>query len=953
MSDYLKKIETEINRFRSYGEKEVTLANCDKEPIHLIGHVQSHGVLIASHLNTDIRRIDFLSDNSSELLGIDCDALLGQPLDSLVSQHSLDMIHQAVSSQLHNAHSYYDVEIHSPRVSSTEASFHVHNDILFIELQPFLADDMSLANFSSAGKDIIADFTTRMLKTYSFEELAKTMVKFFYEQLGYDRVMVYKFDEDGHGEVIAEEKKSQLEPFLGLHYPASDIPQFARYLYVQNRCRIISNIQSTPVPIRSGLPDVNHDELDLRFSNLRSMSPIHIEYLANMGIQASVTMSIVKDNKLLGMLIMHHYSPRYCELKAREIINQLSYITSDYAKLLERIEVATGTERSQQIRNLINIYLFDNENDVDYADVADTMMHVFNVDGVYVCVNGEQLFSTGLIHQQVDTLAGSVGYDRLFKSQIYYSSNIAKDFPVLFGEDNRVCGMMVINLPSEKPSFIAMFRREQAQLVRWAGRKQEYSEEADGRLHARKSFKEWQEFTKNQSQAWSSNDLLNAKNIRAVFIRYLLRVNEKNLAKLVSFDPLTELPNRNYITNHIDSLLGEGRRLSLLFIDCDRFKTINDSLGHDVGDKVLQEVGKRLKSLESKNSEAARLGGDEFTMLMLTTDPLAVEKMASDIVDAFRQPISFDHYNFHVPASIGVAIADANSTRSSLMRSADMAMYEAKQNGGNSYKFVSHQLLGKADERLAIEQDIYNALNNNEIINYYQPLTESHTHSIFGFEVLCRWKKSSGEIIPPLKFLGVAEETGIIIAIGLCVIDNALSDLKRMHDIAPDLVMTLNFSPRQLLDDVTANYLIEETAIQGIDASKIWIEMTEESYIEDEKALIRTMHRLKANRFKMVLDDFGSGYSSLKYLTSLPIDVVKFDKTLIDDICDDARSLELLKASKQLADVCEMVTVAEGIERQVQSDCISDVGISYQQGYLFGKPVDIESTLALLKAQSD
>ncbi|TCO71855.1 bifunctional diguanylate cyclase/phosphodiesterase [Chromatocurvus halotolerans] len=949
MTDYLKKIEQEINSAIAYGDQEVTLDNCDREPIHLIGHIQSHGVLVVSELTTNgIQTIDFLSENTSQHLGIEPGILLGQPLDALISEHSLEMLRQALTSPVHNSQTYYDLEIHSPRVKSVQASCHENGGLLFIEFQPFLPPDFTSAAFDVDGKDVVAEFTTRMLRAQSFDDLATVMVLFFFEKLNYDRVMVYKFDDDDHGEVVAEAKQDHLEPFLGLNYPASDIPQFARYLYVQNRCRIITSILSEPVPINTMLQDSSNYQLDLRFSNLRSMSPIHIEYLSNMGIEASLTMSIVKDNKLFGMLIMHHYEPRYCELRSREVINQLSFICSDYVKLLDRVEAALGTERSQDIRNLINVHLFDNEQKVNYDDVAASILHVLDGDGIYVAMNGEPLFASGLLHEKIDLITQGLDSSRLSNSQVFYSSNLAKDWPEMFAGDSRICGLMLINLPSDRPSFIAVFRYERAKLVRWAGRKQEYSEADDGRLHARRSFKEWREYTKNQSLPWSNFDILNAKNLRSVFIRYLLRMNERYLAKLVSLDTLTELPNRHFITSRIDLLLDQNVAVGLLLIDCDRFKTINDSLGHDVGDKVLQEVARRLKSLEIPGSVVARLGGDEFTMLIQDGDFDTIEKMAANIVGAFQLPISFEHYNFYVPTSIGVAISAVDSTRSSLMRAADMAMYDAKHNGGNGYKFVNRGLMNKADERLAIEQNIYQALKQNEIVNYYQPITDSRTYSVCGFEVLCRWLKADGEIIPPLKFLGVAEQTGMIIPIGVRVIEQALGDLQRFQQKDRDLFMTLNFSPLQLLDDTTVDYLINEVREKGLDASKIWVEMTEESYIEDEKALIQTLDRLKVHDFKLALDDFGSGYSSMKYLTALPIDIVKFDKTLIDNIHNNAQSFKLLKASRQLASVCNLMTVAEGIETSEQKNCVSEINIDYQQGYLFGKPTDFAAAIKLI-----
>lgn len=949
MTDYLKRIEQEINNAKAYGDLDVTLDNCDREPIHLIGHIQNHGVLIVSEINADgIQTIDFLSDNIGPLLGINADNLLGKPLNSLISGHSLEMLGQALTTPMHNSQTYYDLEIQSPKSTSVQASFHVHDELLIIELQPFLTPDFTLSGFDRQGKDIISDFTSKMLQAYSFEQLATILVQFFYDKLQYDRVMVYKLEDEGHGKVIAEAKKEDREPFLGLHYPATDIPQFARYLYVQNRCRVITSVHSEQVPIKTALKDKTNYQLDLRFSNLRSMSPIHIEYLANMGVEASLTMSIVKDNKLFGMLIMHHYQPRYCDLRSREIINQLAFICSDYVNLLDRVEVATSAERNQDIRSLIDIYLSGNEENVNYEDVAETILQVFNSDGAYVSMNGERIFTSGLIPENLDFMRRSLERSQLSNSQIFYSSNLAKDCPEIFASDRRICGLLLINLPSDKPSYIALFRYEKAKLVRWAGRKQEHSEADDGRLHARKSFEEWREYTKDQSETWSSSDILNAKTLRSVFIRYLLRLNERKLARLATVDTLTGLPNRFFTTSNIDRLLDQGMNVGLSLIDCDRFKTINDSLGHEIGDKVLQEVAKRLRSMETPGATAARLGGDEFTMLVESGDKAAIEKMAADIVNAFRAPISFEHYNFYLPTSVGVALSSEYVTRSSLMRAADMAMYEAKSSGGNSYKFVNDELMKKADERLAIEQNIYQALNHKEIINYYQPITNAQTHSISGFEVLCRWLKPSGEIIPPMKFLGVAEKTGMIIPIGIRVIEMALDDLQRLQEKDPNLFITLNFSPMQLLSDSTVDYLINEVKNRGLDASKIWIEMTEESYIEDEKALVRTLEKFKAHHFTVALDDFGSGYSSIKYLAALPIDLVKFDKTLIDDVHNSDRSFNLLKATKQLAGACNLSTVAEGIETEQQKQCVTDIGIDYQQGYLFGKPADFNAAFKLL-----
>lgn len=924
------------------------LDSFDKEPIHLIGLIQHHGVLIVSKANAANQTIDFISENTAATLGIDAEKLLGQPLDALIALHSLKMIEKALTLPLHNAHTCYDLKIHSPLISSAQASFHIHNELLLIELQPFLDSKCTSSGFDISDKDAIVEFTAMMLRAYNFDQLATSLVSFFFEKLNYDRVMVYKFDEDGHAEVFAEAKKSHLEPLLGLHYPASDIPEFSRILYVHNRCQIITDINSKSVPIKAFTKDKSNYDLDLRYSNLRSVSSIHTEHLSYMGVHASLAMSIVKDNKLFGLLIMHHYQPRYCGLRTREVINQLSFICSDYLKLLQSVEETADVERSQDIHNLMNMYLFDNDVNIDYQQVAETLLQIFKGDGICVYVNGEQIFSSALVHKSILSVMQDVGRSFLPYSNIFYSSNLAKDRPDIFASDKRVCGLLLINLPTDKQSFIAIFRYEKAEMFRWASRKQEYSEVADGYLHPRQSFKEWREYSKNQSQPWIDQDIFNAENIRSIFTRYLFRLNERYLVKKMSFDSLTELPNRNFITNKIEQLLSQRFDIGMLIIDCDRFKSINDSLGHDVGDKVLREVAKRLKELEVPGSVVARLGGDEFAMLVQSKDRVKIEKMAIDIVAAFAMPISFERFNFQLPVSVGIALSYDQVTCSSLMRAADMAMYDAKNNRGNTYRFVNDELLRKVDERLALEQNIYLAIDSNEIINYYQPIAETKTNSFYGVEVLCRWLKTNGETILPIHFLPVAEKTGVIIPIGIQIIDQALNDLQIFHKKNPNLFMSLNFSPLQLLDNRTVNYLIDEIHKRSLDANNIWIELTEESYIEDELTLIGILNKIKAAGIKIALDDFGSGYSSMRYLTVLPIDVVKFDKTLIDNVYTDVRSLDLLKACKKFADICQLITVAEGIETLHQKKCVSDVGINFQQGYLFGKPVNFDTTLELL-----
>jgi len=947
MSDYLEQLRTELAASVSYKKDTITLDNCDKEPIHLINQIQNYGYLLAFYLNNDSPTIDYASSNCADLLHSPLTAIIGQPANKFIKSSAVNKLLNRLKDNNYSHLESYPIDLTYPQEWQCLCNFNKFNNVLSIEFEPFLSDTIGVTSFDETKHNIIAEFTHDLFKYQSETEVANFITQFFHTHLRYDRVMYYRFDETNDGEVIAECKNQDTTSYFGLRFPASDIPTFARYLYTQNQCRMLVNRDSKPTDIIKST-DNPLPPLDLRLSNLRSMSPIHIEYLKNMQVMASLNMSLVKNELLTGMLIMHHQQPRYCNARSRNIILQLSAICSNYLRHIEQTEKSRSVQKQYDVEKLLNSY-FIKDQDIDYAAISVALESIYASDGILIVIDEAVVYSSGIARVNPKAIIKGLTSEGLLKKPIFHTNNLANDLPQIQQLNTKAAGLLLISLNGSSTSFILFCKAEMDHSVKWAGRGDKNSHQTDSRLRPRKSFEEWREYYRGISSPWNSFDLSNAYNIQSIFNEYLLRKKQNKLTHMVASDVLTGLHNRYYITNKLKLLTAENIPFTLLIIDCDRFKNINDSLGHDIGDLALIAIAAKLKAFIRANTNLARLGGDEFIMLLQSRDRPEIEKTAAAIVEAFRRPLTFSHYSFYVPVSIGIAMADANSTRFSVMRNADMAMFSAKKHGGNSYAFESRELKQTAHERFSLEQNLYDAVKNGEIHSFYQPIVDVTSNKIVMVESLCRWRTNDGEFVLPGKFLSVAEQTGIIIPIGIKMIDNTLRDLMLFREYLPGLNVSINLCPLQLLDEKTAKHLCRATIKQHIDPSDINIEITEESYIEDNQ-ILENIKNLRKSGFNLSIDDFGSGYSSLGYLNMLPVSTIKFDKSLIQKITDDKRSYELLVACQHMAEALNLKSVAEGIESEEQKNMIKEMGVSYQQGTLYSKPVSAEGLFDYIKS---
>ena len=426
------------------------------------------------------------------------------------------------------------------------------------------------------------------------------------------------------------------------------------------------------------------------------------------------------------------------------------------------------------------------------------------------------------------------------------------------------------------------------------------------------------------------------------------RAHTAELTYRAFHDPLTRLANRALFVERVQEALAEDedtpRRPAVLFLDLDNFKTVNDSLGHAAGDRLLVAVAGRIEGSLGHSDIAARFGGDEFAVLLRdATDDFAVTAAAGRILDSLRSPFSIGGHEVFIAASIGIAMpSEDGETVDELLRNADVAMYMAKDGGKGRFAVFAQEMHEAAVERMELEADLQRAIKRNEFVVHYQPTVELATGKVTGMEALVRWEHPTKGLLPPADFIALAEETGLILPIGRWVLHEACRQAVAWSDEHPSRVplqMSVNLSARQLhlntvIDDVAA--ALDDT---GLAPERLTLELTETVLMQDEKNVIPRLNRLKELGVHLAIDDFGTGYSSLSYLHKFPIDILKIDKSFTGNLRRGTGEGVLTHAIIRLARTLHLRTVAEGIERPDQVGKLQAMGCHSGQGFYFAKPL--------------
>lgn len=390
-----------------------------------------------------------------------------------------------------------------------------------------------------------------------------------------------------------------------------------------------------------------------------------------------------------------------------------------------------------------------------------------------------------------------------------------------------------------------------------------------------------------------------------------------------------------------------------MFIDLDRFKVVNDSLGHTAGDEILVEAARRIGSVLRPGDTVARLGGDEFTVLCEGATQVDAIGVAERIVEALVRPFSIRGRDAFLSASVGIAASGGpDDSAELLVRDADAAMYRAKGGGGGAYAVFSKAMLGSAVKRLELETSLRRAIERDELCLFYQPQVSLATDAIIGFEALVRWRHPERGLVSPGEFIPLAEETGLIVPIGEWVLREACREARRWRDHHPSrgpLKISVNISPRQFAEPGLAGLVSATLAATGVPPEDLWLEITETVVMDERVSGAELLTELKNIGVGIAIDDFGIGFSSLRRLKELPwVDAVKLDKSFIDGVCTRSGDRAIVAASISLAHALEAATVAEGVETADQAAALRELGCELAQGYLFARPMPREDVDALL-----
>ncbi|MGY1825951.1 EAL domain-containing protein [Blastococcus sp. SYSU DS0541] len=910
-------------------DERLRLDECSREPLHAPGAIQPHGVLLAvdPHDFTLVQA----SRNATELLGVD-------------ASPRLDV------RARHGAWPEWFPRLRSALAEAPGAPVEVVVGARPFDAIPHEADGLLVIEMEPAPTQPEARLVTqlhaaaqRLSTAVDVDELRAGAARELRALTGFDRVMVYHFHPDGHGEVVAEDRSADQEPFLGLHYPASDIPAQARRLYTLQPSRLIVTSDYVPVPLvpavnsRTGVP------LDLSLSQLRSVSPHHLEFMRNMGVAASMSFSLVRDGELVGMISCTHHRPRHvpyvvrraCDLLTQQVSLQLR-VMSENARLRRQLQI-------QQVRTLLVEQMTESPDvGASLVDEEVTLLDLVSADGAIVCLE-ERHVAIGHTPPPaaVDAMISRLSLAGDGAVPTLVSEALATDRPDLADLVPTVAGLLVVPFGGDG-DYLAWFRREVMHSVDWLG--DQSSSNRATPLSPRNSFQLWRQTVSGRSLPWEQLEVQEASELRRDVDNVLLRRAEARLAHQGLHDSLTGLPNRRLLMDRLEHALhrhARGVPVALLFIDLDRFKLVNDSFGHDVGDQLIQHAARRLLATTRASDTVARLGGDEFVVLCEDTDTGEAALLAERVVMGFQEPVDLNGKDVRITASVGVTVAQEHHRAADLLREADTAMYLAKDHGRNRFSRFEAGLRYQALRHLDTEEALRHGLPRGELALEYQPVLSTSDEALRGVEALLRWNRPGYGEVPPDDFIPLAEDTGLIVPIGEWVLREALHQVsvwQRAGAVPEGFSVAVNLSPRQLLDPGLVRMVERLVAHYGLEPAVLTMEITETTLMSERSVMSDALAALAEFGVSLSIDDFGTGYSSLSYLRYLPLAQLKVDRSFVAGIPGSPRDAALVAAVVSLAHEFGMTCVAEGVETAAQLQHLKNLGCDLVQGYHLGRP---------------
>ncbi|MBE9127358.1 MULTISPECIES: EAL domain-containing protein [unclassified Coleofasciculus] len=848
-------------------------------------------------------------------------------------------------------------------------------------------------------ESLLNRLTNRIRQSQELQEILTATVEEIRSFLDTDRVKVYRFHPDKSGEVIAESIRDRCLPsLLGLRFTPEDVPPLARELFLKAHHRLIADVTIGGKTLKS----LDSPETGKR---LISEDSHHQDYLTAMGVCSSLVVPIWHQTHLWGLLVAHHRQSQHFDERELQIVqllvDQVS-IAIAQADLLERARLQADREaKLHQISTCLHSPLEVTK--IRQLAIEEAVKALQGSGGrLYITGNPTgkptQLYTTGeqpalpwieetaawqnLMNFHKDAIAnrGEGSALKLWEftssefpiasSGSYSGGNGAVSYlytiPDLYKEPSlqslawafsksTIHSLLIIPLQYHHQwvGCLTLFRSEAETKTLWAGRRNDDT----CNLHPQTSLTVWTEVTKGEAKGWTSEEI---KLAQAIGIHFYMAVMQRRVEDMLqhqaSHDRLTGLPNRTLFEDRLSLALAHthqsGEMLAVMFLDLDSFKIINDTLGHAIGDQLLQDIGNRLTTCLRDGDTLARWGGDEFTILLSPiSDAGEATQFARQMLDTLNTPLLIEGRELHIKASLGIALApyDGDDTET-LLKYADAAMYRAKQQGRNTYQLYTPAIGTKAQERLLLENNLYKALERQEFQLHYQPQMDLQTGEITGMEALIRWQSWESEFISPNRFIPLAEEMGLISSIGEWVLWTACTQNRAWQNLGlPPIRMAVNLSARQFQQKnlvETIAHILESTQLEP---AYLELEITEGIAMQDIPLTIDLLRRLRSMGIQIAIDDFGTGYSSLSALKHFPLDKLKIDRSFICDLATDANDAAIIKALVELGHGLKLKVIAEGVETPAQLAILRSGNCDAVQGYLVSHPLPAQEAMKLLR----
>lgn len=929
------------------------LTVCETEPITTPARIQPFGVLLVIEPGTEV--IAFASANAEALFGRSAAGLIGKALAALFEADALERLRELFRAERYAAMNFAGLQLAGDH--HLDATVHRSGGHLLLELLPRATGAGDHAAHRPVNDAAWAISRAQLLleevrAAPDLETMLSAAVEDVRALTGFDRVMAYRFDESESGEVVAESRVPELDSFLGLHYPASDIPSQARRMYLLQRVRQIPDVHASPVPILGGAEagngSVDADGLDLTYSVLRAVSPFHLEYLRNMGVRATLVVSIIVDERLWGMIVCHHRTPRSVDCTLRGLMDLVGQTLS------AMIDIRAGADRKAQLAlrektaEVIESALAEADGiGTALAAVGTELVGLLDAGGVYVGIGGShQTFGEtppeavcrAVLARLADGRAGYAAHAELG----------ALD-PELAEWRGVASGAAAIFLPNNPGDGIVWFRPERRRSVSWGGDPNEplHIDAETGRLGPRRSFAKWVEFVEGTSRRFDAADAEIAQRLRRALIASLLRISEERLTRVKNFDTLTGLLRREVAERRLRRTVAafEHGVVGVLLLSLNRFAAIVERYGVRLSEQVLVATARRLQQSLRKGEFCARFGEESFMLVARRESVDDLRRLGAEILDRFRLPILEDEAVLTVSVRAGIAV-HPGAPADLLVATASAAEREAAKDKRGRWVLFEQPPERQAPSPADYELEIGPALERGEFRAVFQPIVRLDTGAVVGVEALARWRSRLLGEVPPSLFIPAAVEAGQIFALTKAMLEMSFEAARpallsgRLDYLSVNLDLTL--LERRSFPAIVLSALHRN----GLSPQHLVLEVTESALASE--AAIAALEQLRETGVRIAIDDFGVGYSSLAYLSRMPIDMVKIDRGFIAGAEGDARGAALFSSIVALIASLGFSAVVEGIEREAQLQIALGQGCALGQGYLFARPLEADALAAHL-----